>query len=184
MILEQISEHSYYCKNVFPEEVAKELLETCKTFNGEDIHDVRGNPESGVREVCFIFKKNPEYERKLISFVEKQIAEITPDLGGIYGLEFWRDYKGWTNPLHFDCLEAQNIMIVYLDFTANKGTSHVIDNTIISADYYHNSAFILCNSDKIEHGMTGEVENTRHCLYISWITKQRQQELDDLNSNK
>lgn len=182
MILNRLSQNGYYANDIFPAEVVSTLLDLCKTFSGDDIHDVRGNPDLGLREVHMLFKKNSNLEQTLISYIENQIKDITPDFGQLYGFELWRDHKGWINPLHIDCLEAQNIMIVYLDNQSNiNGTEYIENNIKYSAEYKQNTGLVLLNSDTIKHGMVGEVNETRHCLYTIWITKSRILELNELN---
>lgn len=180
MNVEQLSKNGYIFSDIFPLSEVEGLLELCKTFSGADIHDVRGNPETGRRDVCMLFKKDPELEKKLIAIIKSEIKDITPDFGILYGFELWRDYKGWINPLHVDCPEAQNIMIVYLDNKNNlQGTEYIENDIKYSIEYKQNAGLVLLNSDTIEHGMLGKVNETRHCLYVSWITKQRQKEFDE-----
>ena len=171
MNINQLSDNGFFAANILPDDLLNELSGMAKYF--ELIDDIRGI--GGTREVSFLFK-NTEINNQIISILQPQIKSITPDYGIMYGLELWRDYPGYTNPVHMDCPEAQNIMIIYLDDQSSaNGTEYTENGKTYKISYEKNSALILLNSDKTSHGMIGTVQEgiIRHSLYVSWITQER-----------
>lgn len=178
MIITQLSDNGFVATEVLPDKLLNELSEMAKHF--ESIDDIRGNgTPSCTREVSFLFK-NIEINDQIISILEPHIKPMTPDYGVMCGLELWRDYPGYTNPAHMDCPEAQNIMIINLnDHSLENGTQYTENEKTYKVSYEKNSALILLNSDKILHGMIGTVQEdtVRYSLYVSWLTRDRIQEI-------
>lgn len=176
MNITPLSDNGFIATEVLPDKLLNDLFDMAKNF--ELIDDIRRNP-SCKREVSFLFK-NTEINNQIIGILEPHIKLITANYGLMYGLELWRDYPGYTNPVHMDCPEAQNIMIIYLDDQKLvNGTEYIENEKTYRVSYEKNSALILLNSDKILHGMIGTVQKdtVRHSLYVSWITKDRAKEL-------
>lgn len=161
----KLSKNGYRINNIFSDELINELLETNKVFQADS---TRRGDEGAQREVFYINGELLEKVRNAVFSLKAHGLAI-----GLHGAhELWRDYAGYNNQWHFDDpVNVKNIMIIYLDdMPARLGTQYTEDDEVYAVAAKKNTALLLMNADKVEHGMISRVpENViRRTLYINW----------------
>lgn len=167
---EQLSPNGFIVTNVFNSTFLDKLINFCDTFTPTQEWPAGDSPD--------LPEPGPGAHRELfiLNYRESLYKEIIDHLNirGKVGrqIAFWRDYPGYRNLLHKDFDYVKDVMIIYLDGTDtdNMGTCFYDPNEYI-IPYTKNTGMLLFNSDKIPHGMIGEVKGVgyRKCLYINWL---------------
>lgn len=175
MEIKQLSTNGFCVTDIFSKQIFEYLDKVSTSFVPVQ---VQMYTETIKREV---FRSTDSTHKIVKNIVHPIASKVTDDFSHICGVELWRDYPGYTNAIHYDDPVAQNIMIVYLgdDILDVAGTEYFENDQHFKVDYKKNTGLILLNSDKIKHGLVGEVPNNviRRTVYINWITKQRYNEL-------
>ena len=162
MKIEQLSPNGFKLENVFDSDLLAEISLRCDTFVP---WQTRGS-DTSKREVDQILDDELRVSlAKLFNPVTKTNA---------LGIELWRDYPGYTNPYHIDDPQLQNIIIVYLGSEELETGTGYIEETHFKIPYKKNTGIMLFNSDKIMHGMVGQVPGdiVRKSLYINWNNRE------------
>lgn len=168
MKTEQLSPNGFIVTDVFDSKFLDKLVNFCDTFTPTHEWPAGDSPElpeplpTAHREVYTLNRTESLY---------KEIKE-TLSIKGTINIELWRDYPGYRNLLHKDFEDIRDVMIIYLDGTDtdDMGTCfYEPDQYVIP--YTKNTGMLLFNSDKITHGMIGEVTGIdyRKCLYVNWL---------------
>lgn len=158
--------------NVFDDTLLADIIEIVGTFTPTqtwfptDIPELPIPPQGARREVLFL--DNTDLKTRVFNSVGMGIPMSA-------SIELWRDYPGYRNLAHLDCDIVHNIIIVYLDSYNQEdimGTRYFENDVEYSVKYKKNDGIMLFNSDKILHGMVGEVTGVeyRQSLYITWKT--------------
>jgi len=158
MQIEKLSDYGCRITDVFKPALLEEICNLCNTFEADSI---RTNADT-IREVINLY--NTELRYKVVHALLPILKE------NISVMEMWRDHPGYANAYHVDDPVVQNIIIVYLgDEELGMGTGY-IDQEHYTVPYKKNTAIMLLNSDKIIHGLIGQVPDgvIRKTLYINW----------------
>lgn len=162
MKIEQLSPNGFKLENVFDSELLAEISLRCDTF----VPWQTRRSDTSKREVDQIL------DDELRVSLAKLFNPVTKTIG--LGIELWRDYPGYTNPYHIDDPQLQNIIIVYLGSEELETGTGYIEETHFKIPYKKNTGIMLFNSDKIMHGMVGQVPGdiVRKSLYINWNNRE------------
>jgi hypothetical protein len=182
MEINQISTNGYKLTNVFDASLLNEYITLADTFTSTSTRYAADSPylplplPGSIREVVNI--TTGEAREQLAEFFSDLIISNTNgDLHQLRGIEFWRDYPGYRMETHYDFAYVQNVAIIYLDGNGgeNMGTEYYENGIKYAVEYEKNSGIILLNSDRVLHGMIGEVTNVayRKTMYINWFSKSR-----------
>lgn len=158
MKIEKLSANGFRITDVFDSELLAEICNLCDTMIATSTHT------NGIAIREKINLSGTELKNKVAAAL---CSIFTADIAGI---ELYRDYPGYTNAYHMDDPFTQNIIIVYLgDEDLAIGTGY-IEQEHYTVPYKKNTAIMLSNSNKIMHGLIGQVPNNviRKILYINW----------------
>lgn len=166
MNIQQKSPNSYELINVFESQHFDRLYTIMETF----IPDFTQTSHQGRREKLAGFNI---IGQDIFDYIINIIKQITPNFDVITAIELWRDFPGYTNFDHVDDPTVENIMIVYLENGSRDLGTRCYDPEEICVPYVKNTAFVLLNSNKITHGLIGQVHDVdyRRTIYINWKTK-------------
>ena len=178
MEVEQLSDHGYIIKNVFPPDLFKEMIELNDSFVPDSVNILDNIKKREVKVI------DGPLHNQLKSFFQFEIEKIINYSIARFGPTLsWRDYPNWLTPWHQDAKVVQNILMVYLDNPAEieMGTSYEENGTIYTAPYRKNQGILLLNTDVIPHGTLLPVPDyvIRRSFYTNWLTKERLDELGD-----
>lgn len=167
MKTDQLSPNGFVVTDVFEPKFLDKLISVCDTFTPAHELPAGDSPD--------LPKPLPTAHREVYTFnpTEELYKEILEklDIVGKINIELWRDYPGYRNLLHCDFDSIKDVMIIYLDGKGEESMGTCLyDPEKIIIPYVKNTGMLLFNSNKIEHGMVGEVSGVdyRRCLYINW----------------
>ena len=163
MKIEQLSRYGYILTDIFSNPFLEKIVHLADSFKPSTIQGT----EDCKRESYF-FNENTDLADEICGFLEKNLLEIIPYQSR--GIELWRDYENFYNPMHQDDPQLQHVLIIYLDGNLPNGTQYVEKDILYTAPYIKNTGLLLLNSNNILHGMIGIVPENRirKCLYLNW----------------
>jgi len=164
--IEPLTANGFRLSNVFPLDMLDYVSKQCDTFTNGHFR-INGN---GRREYStFNIDQTPEIKKHLYNL----IFQITNKPFKHSSTELWRDYPGYTNDIHVDADNLENVMIIYLgDGDCDMGTRWFESASEYHVPYTNNTGIVLLNSNKILHGMIGKVQGVdyRKSIYLNWKT--------------
>ena len=166
MNIRQLSLNSYQLTEVFESDKFAQLKNLLETFTPDYVQ----SNSAGRREKLAAFNV---ISKDTFDYLVNIIKQLTPNFDVVTAIELWRDFPGYTNFDHVDDPTVENIMIVYFGSGPGELGTRCYDPEEIRAPYESNTGFVLLNSNKITHGLVGQVHGVdcRQTIYINWKTK-------------
>ena len=165
MNVTQLSKNGYVLTDIFDTNILNRIDELVDTFTPTQIQ----SDVTARREAYFLFK-DQEFSDELRKILEFELDSNNIVTCDIVGLELWRDYPGYINPMHTDDPQLTSVLIIYLGNNLPNGTEYIEDGKRYYSEYKRNTGLVLLNSNKISHGMISKVPDNaiRKTLYINW----------------